>query len=98
MFNGDSCQSKNREDAYQEYLQFLLDVITGFPNFHVLGHLDGVLRYPGFQDRVITTGEFPQLIDRILIELISTGRGIEVTSSVNYLARGDSRKIILLNF
>lgn len=81
LFNGDFFRNKEKEDAYGEYLQFLLDVITGFPNFNVVGHLDGVLRYPGFQDRVINMDKFSELIDRILIELIDTGRGIEVNSS-----------------
>jgi len=81
LFNGDFCSNRKREDAYREYLQFLEDAINGFQYFNVLGHLDGVRRYPHFEDRVISTEEFPELLDRILIQLINTGRGIEVNSS-----------------
>ncbi|MEL7565968.1 MAG: histidinol-phosphatase HisJ family protein [Dehalobacterium sp.] len=81
LFNGDFCHNRKREDAYREYLQFLEDAIKDFPYFNVLGHLDGVRRYPEFEDRLISTEEFPELIDRILVQLINTRRGIEVNSS-----------------
>lgn len=81
LFNGDFCRNRRRKDAYREYLTYLADVVESFPCFNVLGHLDGVRRYPGFEDRLISTEEFPELLDRILIQLINTGRGIEVNSS-----------------
>jgi histidinol-phosphatase (PHP family) len=81
LFNGDFCGSRTREKAYREYLHCLADLIESFSYFNVLGHLDVVRRYSGYQDRFITSEEFPDLIDRILRQLVKTGRGIEVNSS-----------------
>lgn len=81
LFNGDFCAGKQREEAYRLYLEAVDRVVESFPYFHVLGHLDVVRRYAGFADRRISIKEFPQLLDRILIKLVESGRGIEVNSS-----------------
>jgi histidinol-phosphatase (PHP family) len=81
LFTGDFCQGKIREEAYPYYLEEVCRMVESFHNFHVLGHLDVVRRYKGFENRTMTVEEFPDLIDAILKNLIETGRGIEVNSS-----------------
>ncbi|ATW23866.1 histidinol-phosphatase HisJ family protein [Candidatus Formimonas warabiya] len=81
LFNGDFCQGKRREEAYRSYLQEVDRLVETFADFHVLGHMDVIRRYPGFDDRTISTREYADLIDSILKKLIRSHRGIEVNSS-----------------
>lgn len=81
IFNGDYCRGKKREEAYSHYLEEVLRMVRDFSEFNVLGHLDVIRRFPGFENRRLETGEFSEFLEEILRTLAETGRGIEVNSS-----------------
>ena len=81
LFTGDFYRGKGREEAYPYYLEEVCRMVESFSNFNVLGHLDVVRRFKGFENRTMETDEFSDLIDAILKMLIESGRGIEVNSS-----------------
>lgn len=74
-----------KQEAYYGYFQYLLDSIRVVKDLCVVGHLDYISRYGGYPDSAVYYDEFSDIIDRILTELISGGKGIEInTSSYRY--------------
>jgi histidinol-phosphatase (PHP family) len=79
-FNG-----RSQSEAYSNYFSYLYKCIKGFDNFDVLGHLDIIKRYGPYIDKKLQYGDYSDMIDTILKELISRGKGIEInTSGVRY--------------
>ena len=58
-----------------------MKIVKNHDYFHVLGHLDMILRDKSFGDKNLDTLEFRLIIDDILKTLIKNGKGIEVNSS-----------------
>jgi len=85
LYGGDFYKNKSKFQAYSEYFEYLYECIKGFHNFDVLGHMDIVKRYGDYKDINLLYSDYAEIIDNILKELISTGRGIEVnTSGIRY--------------
>ncbi len=85
LYGGDFYKNKNKTQAYGEYLEYLYTCIKEFRNFDVLGHMDIVKRYGNYEDITLSYKDHVEMIETILKELISTGRGIEVnTSGIRY--------------
>ncbi len=69
------------ETAVRRYFEEELRNVKGFQGFDAAGHLDFVLRYgPGALEK-FTYEKYADVLDELLIELISTGRGIECNTS-----------------
>lgn len=81
LHNGDFCRGKTKNEAYQRYLDAVLEGITLFDNFDVMGHVDLIRRYGGYDDKTLSINDFGDRIDAILKRLISSGKGIEVNTS-----------------
>ncbi len=74
-----------RKQAYLRYFEEVLQNIKLYDEFDVYGHLDYVVRYGGYDSKVIDYKEFEEILDEILISLISKGKGIEInTSGIRY--------------
>lgn len=81
LHNGDFCKGKTRKEAYARYLESVLENISGFKNFDVLGHIDLIRRYGRYDINTLRYEEFSDYIDAILNKLISLGKGMEVNTS-----------------
>lgn len=72
---------KTKEESYIRYYEEILNLITDFDTFCVLGHLDYIKRYSPFtyvnNDHLIGI----DIIDEILKTLIRKNKGIEVNTS-----------------
>lgn len=44
LHNGDFCKGKTRREAYERYLEAVLESISSFKNFDILGHIDLIRR------------------------------------------------------
>ena len=75
-----------RKEAYLKYFKEVLANIKKYNNeFDVYGHLDYVVRYGGYPEKVIEYNEFREILDEILINLIRKDKGIEInTSGIRY--------------
>lgn len=71
----------SRRDAYLRYFNEVLTNVQLYNEFDVYGHLDYVVRYGGYQDKVINYKEFADILDAILSTLIQKNKGIEINSS-----------------
>jgi len=69
------------EEEVIYYLENMLSLVREHNYFHVLGHLDMLLRHAPFDNRSMEKEEYYPLIDDILRTLIDSGRGIEVNTS-----------------
>lgn len=76
----------SRHDAYMIYFEEVLQNILIYKDeFDVYGHIDYVVRYGGYQEKEINYEEFSDILDKILLALINSGKGIEInTSGVRY--------------
>ena len=81
IYHGNFSRGKTERQAYLAYLEHILQMVKAHSYFHVLGHLDMILRDDTFPERSFDKPEYHLLIDDILRELIVSGRGIEVNSS-----------------
>ena len=76
---------RSEDEAYLEYFESILENLHTNVDFDVYGHLDYVVRYGGYENKVIDYEEFRDILDAILAELIKKDKGIEInTSGIRY--------------
>lgn len=71
---------RNEDEAYMEYFESVLENINSCTDFDVYGHIDYVVRYGPNKNAFYTYEKFKDIIDEILTQLISKGKGIEVNT------------------
>lgn len=76
----DYFKGKSDEEAFLEYFESILKNLETCNNFDVYGHLDYVVRYAPNQHKYYSYNKFQEIIDTILIKIISLNKGIEVNS------------------
>ncbi len=89
---GDYYDEWELREGQEIYLKEILACIESFENFDVIGHIGYVdkylSKYPQFEDpKPFIHEDFPDIIDAILKNVISRGKGIEVNTS-NYPVHG----------
>ncbi len=76
----------DEEDAYRKYFKSISDNLNAYDGFDSLGHLDYVVRYGPNKDKFYTYEKYKDVLDPILIKLISMGKAIECNTGA--LVRG----------
>lgn len=71
---------RDEDEAYMEYFESVLENINSCVDFDVYGHIDYVVRYGPNKNAFYTYEKFKDIIDAILTQLISKGKGIEVNT------------------
>lgn len=71
---------RDEDAAYMEYFESVLENINSGVDFDVYGHIDYVVRYGPNKTAFYTYEKFKDIIDEILTQLISKGKGIEVNT------------------
>ena len=74
-------EGRTESEAYEEYFSSILENIRAFDRFDVYGHLDYVVRYGPSRNENYSYARYQDLIDTILKELISRGKGIEINTA-----------------
>jgi len=74
---------QEREDraVYRRYFEELYENVKVFSEYHVLGHLDYVVRYGTHKAEQYGYNEYADIIDAILRNIVQNGCGIEVNTS-----------------
>ncbi|MBU3107339.1 histidinol-phosphatase HisJ family protein [Clostridium gasigenes] len=84
LFTGDFHKGKTQYEAYEGYYKTLLEIISSFNDYSVLGHLDLIKRY-GNYNNILDDSLFSDYLEAILKKVIQTDKGIELnTSSFRY--------------
>ncbi|RDY23378.1 histidinol-phosphatase HisJ family protein [Romboutsia maritimum] len=73
-------EGKTQLESYQRYYEELYTVVKTFKDYCVLGHLDLIKRYGDF-DKLLDDSLFYDIIESILKQVISDGKGIEINTS-----------------
>lgn len=73
--------NKTDYQAFMEYFESILTNLKSCRNFDVYGHLDYVVRYSPNKDKNYILSDYSSVIDEILINLITNGKGIEINTS-----------------
>lgn len=81
MYGDSFYKGKTKEEAYREYFEDVLNSVKAYPVFNVYGHLDYVNRYGGYSDNSLSYFDYKDVIDEILKELISRGKGLDLNTS-----------------
>ncbi len=83
--------------GYLKYFEDILGNVKSYTDYDVYSHLDYVIRYGDFKNKVLAYNDFKDILDEILSTIIKNGKGIEVnTSGYNYKLDNPhpSRKIL----
>ncbi|MBP2631896.1 MAG: histidinol phosphate phosphatase [Firmicutes bacterium] len=79
FWTGEYQQGKTQLEYNREYYEAILDVISNFKSYSVLGHLDMIKRYD--QKGILDDRVNEKLIKNILKLVIADGKGLEVNTS-----------------
>ena len=74
-------KGRSEREAYMEYFESVLANIKAFDGFDVYGHIDYIVRYGPEKNKNYTYSEYSDIIDEILRELVSRGKGIEINTA-----------------
>ena len=75
-------KNKSQHECYMRYFENVLENINLYKGmFDVLGHMDLIVRYGGYESKILEYDMFSDIIDQILRLLISNGQGIEINTS-----------------
>lgn len=74
-------EGRSQEEAYLEYFESILENLKSYSNFDVYGHLDYVVRYGPQKDEGYSYEKYQDILDRILEQIISMERGIEINTA-----------------
>ncbi len=90
-------RGRTQQQYNERYYQEILDVITKYKDYSVLGHLDLIVRYD--ENGVYPFEKLKPIITKILKQVIADGKGIEVNTSSHRYGLSDlqpSRAILKL--
>ena len=65
------------EEGYRNYFKFILQNLDVYDGFDSFGHLDYVVRYGPNKDTFYTYEKYKDLLDPILMKLVSMGKALE---------------------
>lgn len=69
-----------KEQVYARYLEEILDLISKYEYFDVLGHIDYIIRNACYDDNTLYYQDHACLIDEIFKLIINRGQGIEINT------------------
>lgn len=69
-----------QQEAYNKYYQSIIDANKEFKDFDTYGHLDYVTRYGNYDSKVVYE-DYKDILDEVLKNIISSGKGIELNTS-----------------
>lgn len=79
----DYFNARGDHDGISHFLESALSAVRAFDDFDVFGHFDYIVRYS--HAKSYSPADFSDIIDEILQELISRGKGLEVnTAGIHY--------------
>jgi len=73
-------EKRTEKEAYQEYFESILENLKAFSDFDVYGHIDYVVRYGPTKNENYIWQDYQDIIDDILKDIISKGKGIELNT------------------
>lgn len=88
FWTGDFQAGRTQKEYNERYYKEMLDLVTHYHDYSVLGHMDLIVRYD--QAGVYPFEKVRPLAEEILRRVIRDGKGIEVNTSYHRYGLGDS--------
>ncbi len=82
-------RDRSEETGYRAYFESILENINVFDKMDVYGHIDYIVRYGPNKNRDYSYEKYQDILDEILIRLISLGRGIELNTGGYHYGLGE---------
>lgn len=79
-FDGIFYEGKSKDEAYQQYLDYMIHCVKTHDNIDSLGHIDFVSRYSPYKDKEIYYEDYADYIDEVLKILAYKEKAIEINS------------------
>jgi histidinol-phosphatase (PHP family) len=80
LYTSDFYQGRDKKEAYEHYLKFMIECVKSYDFFDSLGHIDYITRYARFNDKELYYREFQELIDEVLKQLADKDKAIEINT------------------
>ncbi len=77
----DISRGLTQDEYYSKYFEWGMDCVKRDFNFSVLGHLDYIVRYGGYDNKFLNMDVHRESIREILKTLIERGKGIEINTA-----------------
>lgn len=74
-------ENRTDQEAYRIYFEEMLEDVQKIKAYDVLGHMDYVVRYSKYGVDSYFSGDYMDVIDEILKQVIADGKGIELNMS-----------------
>ncbi len=74
-------QNVSKQEAFDEYARVCLERVKAADFFDVFGHLGYISKYCPHEDNLFAYDDYADMIDEMLLVLISRGKGLEVNTS-----------------
>lgn len=81
FYYGEFFKGLLKEEAHRYFFEETLRCVQNFDCFNILGHLDYIMRYGPYEDRMVEHAKYQDIIDEIFKTLIAKGKGIEINTS-----------------
>lgn len=81
LYSGELFINKDKQQAFNEYFEEVLENVRNIDCFNVYGHFDYLTRYSKYKDNSLKYIDYKEIIDEILKELIVRGKGLEINTS-----------------
>ncbi|MDD4617911.1 MAG: histidinol-phosphatase HisJ family protein [Bacteroidales bacterium] len=83
-------EGKQEMQAYERYLEVMLQMIEEYPDFDILGHYDYIARYAPYSKRTILYKDHPDIFDSIFRFLEYNGKALEINTNTYRERNGKS--------
>jgi len=80
IFQGIFYEEKSKDEAYKQYLHYMIDCVKTHDNIDSLGHIDYISRYSPYKDKEIYYENYSDYIDEVLKILSYKEKAIEINS------------------
>ena len=73
-------EGREKKEAYQSYLNAMLQAIKDYDDFDTLGHIDYICRYATYEDPELYYDDEPALWDEIFQTLVEKDKALEINT------------------
>ena len=82
-------EGRRESECYMEYFESILENLAAFSEMDVYGHIDYVVRYGPNQNREYSYSRYQDILDEILLTVISKDCGIELNTGGFHYGLGE---------
>lgn len=67
-----------QKEAYMKYFKEVLENVKLYDEFDVYGHIDYIVRYGGYEEKILKYDDYQEILDEILVNIIKKGKELRL--------------------